>query len=184
MKYRLLIIGLVIIPFYSGFGQLDTKIYKKSKEIKLDSFNHKPFFAYESSLSIIYLDKNLVIKDIKKHLKNKKLCDLRRKNYHKILDKFSGDDSSFFVIHPTLPPDLLYMFGDIPDTDTITGYAPLDYYSRSLRADIMKNYIPPYGFTTQLDTSSLIHLEKYYDWMINDLVLKGKAMIFNKELQN
>jgi hypothetical protein len=179
-----LIIGLIIIPTIPGFCQINPKLYKQSKTIKLDSFENKPIFAYENSMAIIYLDKSMVIERVRKHLENKRLCNLRKINYNKILNHLSASDSSFFVIEPTMTPDLLLKYGGITKTDTMTGYVPLDYYAKVLKKDISTNYLPPYGYKIELDTLGKVHLDKYFIWMISDLALKGKAKIYNKQTKN
>lgn len=176
-------LGLFIVFSFSCYSQFNPRISRKIKHIKLNSFEAQSFFAYENSISIIYLDKYLLIKQIQKHLENRKLCDLRRKNYTKILSRLSNNDSSFFVIEPTMSPEELKLFG-LPNIDTITGYKPLDYYASKIKKDISINYVPPYGFNIELDTIGKIHLEKYFIWMISDLVLKGNAKIYNKESKN
>lgn len=179
-NYLILIIGIVIISSFQGLCQRNPKVDKKTKKINLVPLEQKPFFVYENSVSIIYLEKSLVLNSLRKNLENKELCPLRKANYTKIADRFEKDDSSFYVINPNLSPEILEGFGDIPDTDQLTGYFPLDYYTQTVKFSISTNFIPPYGYIPELDTSQMIRLEKYYEWMISELLLKGQAMVYNK----
>jgi hypothetical protein len=174
--HSLIFFGLLIFPFSSAFGQMYGKVDKKVEKIKLVAFDEKPYFVYENLVSIIYLEKDLVIKCIKTRLEDNELCELRRRNYNIILNDLTRNDSSFYTINPANAPT--------EDTKNIykeTGFFPLDYYSKLLRLNISKNYVAPYGYQVSMDTSNLINLKKYFDWMISDLVLKGQAKIFNKK---
>jgi hypothetical protein len=176
MKTHTIILGLLIIPFFSAFGQMYGKVDRKVEKIKLVTFDEKPFLVYENLVSIIYLDKDLVIKSIKTRLEDNELCELKRKKYNTILNDLTSKDSSFYAINPAEAPN-----EDTRNIDKETGFFPLDYYSKLVQLNISKNYVAPYGFKVSVDTSNLIHLKKYYDWMISDLVLKGKAKVFNKK---
>jgi hypothetical protein len=179
--YRIIItLSLLLISASSVIAQYNPKISRKTKTIKLNSSEIDAFFAYENSVSIIYLDKYLIQKQILKHLENKRLCDLRRINYSIILNRLSNNDSSLYVIEPTLSPHELGILG-MPEISTSTGYGPLDYYASKLKKSISTEYIAPYGFTIELETVGKIHLPKYFDWMISELVLEGKAKVYNKE---
>jgi hypothetical protein len=181
MKKYGLVIMLIIFFFDLGFSQLNPTIYQKTKKIKLSNIESKAYLAFENYSSIIYLDKRNVIDNLRKHLNNKMLCELRRLNYNKILQRLNSSDSCFFIIEPTMSPEILSTFGGLPNLDTITGYQPLDYYAERLQMNISKDYIPPYGFRIEIDTLGKSHLYKYYTWMISELVLNGKAKIYNKE---
>ena len=181
MKNFGLIIALIVVFSDFGFSQLNPEIQEKMKLIKLSNSEINTFLIYENSSSIIFLDKEKVIENIIKHLENKKLCELKRLNYNKILQRMKNSDSCFFVIEPTISPEILSMFGERPNLDTITGYKPLDYYSEKLKMNISKDFIPPYGFKIEMDTIGKSHLDKYYTWMISELVLDGNAKIYNKK---
>lgn len=177
MKTRtFLIIGLLVFPFLSVFSQRNVKIDRKVEKIKLVSFDAKPAFVYENLVSIIDLEKDLVIECIKTRLEDGQLCELRRKNYTLILKDLTKNDSSFYTINPAEAPSEM-----TDGMDTKTGYFPLDYYSKLVFFNISKNYIAPYGYMVSIDTSNLVHLKKCFDWMISDLVLKGQARIYNKK---
>jgi len=177
MKTRLIIFfGLLIVPFFSAFSQMYGKVDKKVEKIKLVSFDEKPFFVYENLVSIIYLEKDLVIKCIKTRLEDTELCQLRRKNYNTILRDLTKNDSSFYTINRAE-----VLTEETKDIDKETGFFPLDYYSKLVRFNISKDYVAPYGYKVSMDTLNLVHLTKYFDWMISDLVLKGQAKIFNKK---
>lgn len=180
MKTRtFLIIGLLIIPFHAAFSQMNGKIDKKVEDIKLATFDEKPFLVYENLVSIIYLEKSLVINCIKTRVDDKKLCELRRKKYNLILDNLTKNDSSCYIISPAVAPTEF--------TNSIKedyGYFPLDYYGKLVCFNVSKTYIAPYGYKVSTDTSSLMPVKKYFDWMISDLVRKGQAKIFNKKTGN
>ena len=180
MKTRtFLILALLIIPFHAAFSQMNGKIDKKVEQIKLVSFDEKPFLVYENLVSIIYLEKSTLINCIKTRLDDKKLCELRRKKYNLILDDLSKNDSSCYIISPATAPTEF--------TNSIKedyGYFPLDYYGKLVCFNVCKNYIAPFGYKVSTDTSNLMHIKKYFDWMISDVVLKGQAKIFNKKTGN
>ena len=180
MKTRtFLIIGLLIFPFLSAFCQWNEKIDKKTEKIKLVTLDEKPIFVYENIVSIIDLEKDRVIECIKKRLEDSELCELRRKNYNLILKDLTKNDSSFYIISQAEAPSEM-----TEGMDKKTGFFPLDYYSALVCFNISKKYIAPYGYTVSIDTSNIIHLKKYFDWMISDLVLKGQARIYNKKSGN
>jgi hypothetical protein len=180
MKTRtFLIIGFLIFSFLSAYCQWNEKIDKKTEKIKLVTFDEKPIFVYENIVSIIDLEKDQVIECIKKRLKDSDLCELRRKNYNAILKDLTKNDSSFYCISPAEAPSEM-----TEGMDKKTGFFPLDYYSTLVFFNISKKYTAPYGYTISIDTSNLIHLQKCFDWMISDLVLKGQARIYNKKSGN
>ena len=177
MKTRsLLIIGLLIIPFLSAFSQMNGKIDKEVEIINLVKLDEKPFFAYENLVSIIYLEKDLVINGIKTRLEDRTICELRRRNYNVALKNLTKNDSSFYIIIPSEAPT-----EETKDMDKEIGFFPLDYYSKLVCFNISKKFIAPYGYKVAMDTSNLIHLQKCFDWMISDLVIKGQAKIFNNK---
>lgn len=186
--YRLKQVIFVLLAFsgLTGYSQTNQKSlfnYPDAirKKIKMISFENKPFVVYENSLSIIYLDKNLIIDNLKKHLENNKLCDLRKENYNKILIRLSETDSSFYVIMPEKAPDSCYIYGDIPILDSIEVRKLLDLFSKNDTTYSSKDYIYPFGYKIKLDISQLAHLDMFYNWMLSELVLKGNAKIFNKQ---
>jgi len=179
-KYILLVSGFIIMNFLSVYCQTNLKIDKKIKNINLNYVEDKPYLAYENYVSIIYIEKSLIINNLKTHLKNKKLCDLRRKKYTIILNQLSKNDSSFYIIEPTMAPEMIKQLGININTDKNTGYFPVDYYASLFKLDISKNYIPPYGYNIELDTINKVSLKMYYSWMMSELILEGKAKIYNK----
>ena len=177
MKTRsFLIFGLLIFTFFSAFSQMYGKIDKKVENIRLVAFDEKPIFVYENLVSIIYLDKELVIESLLTRLDDSQLCPLKRKNYKMILKDLTDNDSSYYKINPAMAPS-----EETKGMDKKTGFFPLDYYSKLVCFNISKKYTAPYGYKVSIDTSNLIQLKKCYDWMISDLVLNGQAKIFNKK---
>jgi hypothetical protein len=160
-KYTILITGLLLFS-YNGYTQSDFQ--RKINKVKLSTINDTTDFAFENHLSIIYLEKKLVIQRIKEHLAYDRLCDLRRLNYNKILKTLSNNDSSFYVIEQAISPEILSRIGETSSLFVISG-----------------KYIPPYGFNIELDTLKKIHLSKYFTWMISDVVRDGRAKIYNKK---
>lgn len=167
MKTRsFLIFALLILTFLSAFSQMNGKIDKKVENIKLVAFDDKPIFVYENLVSIIYLEKELVIESLIKRLED----------YKMILKDLTENDSSFYKINPAEAPS-----EETKGMDKKTGFFPLDYYSQLVCFNISKKYIAPYGYKVSIDTSNLIQLKKCFDWMISDLVLNGQAKIYNKK---
>jgi hypothetical protein len=180
MSYRLLLKILFIFLTLSGYCQFDQSTLTR-KKIKLISFENKPFVAYENLLKIIYLDKEFVIDNIKKHLENSKLCSLRRENYTKILNQLTENDKSAYVIMPANTSTQILPNGDIPSIDSIELYKILDSYSKYDNKFNLKNYKWPYGYEIEVDTTNLVHLDNFFDWMLSELATKGYAKIYNKQ---
>jgi hypothetical protein len=155
---------------------MNGEIDKKVENIKLVAFEEGPTFVYENLVSIIYLEKDLIVKCIKTRLEDDQLCELRRKNYNMILKDLTENESSFYKINPAEAPS-----EETRGMDKKTGFFPLDYYSKLVCFNISKKFVAPYGYKVSIDTSNLIHLKKCFDWMISDLVLKGQAKIYNKK---
>jgi hypothetical protein len=180
MKKSGLFIALIIFCINIGFSHVSMGLEEEMKEIQLSPFESNSIFIYENYNSIIFLDKMKVIEKINKHLENVNLCEFRRLNYNNILQRMKNSDSSFYAIQPTISPDILAKMRISPDLNTNTGDKWLDYYAKKIKMDISRDYIPPFGYKIEIDTIGKSCLEKYYSWMISELVLDGDAKIYNK----
>ncbi|HNW98672.1 MAG TPA: hypothetical protein PKK00_09725 [Bacteroidales bacterium] len=185
MKHKQLIVSLVLACFLSSCVVYVLRSHKPkyiTKKIKLNNKNQDDYFVtYENRSAIIYLYKHDVVKLLEHKLKNKKLCEQRQLKYNELLKKIIALDKNAFVIIPSDKLPEMHDFKIKFDT-TKTAYAPLDYYAKSIAADINYNWIAPYGYVPQYtDTLNAVKFGDFYYWIAAQLILDGKAKVFRKE---
>lgn len=152
-----------------------------TKEIELKFDSNNGFIVYENINSVIFLDKEKALKVITERLKQKKLCQQRKIKYNKMLSIFKDSQSrNLFYFEKAINYELISK--DIPNINSTYSFAPLDFYSRSLKKDIVHEYEKPYGYKPYFtDTINSIKINNMYDWLVVDLLLKGKGKVYNKQ---
>jgi len=182
MKRYLILILTALIMNSCYYGFYNRKPKTTTKKIRLEkNYNPERLFTYENKSSVTYLDIQDIIGLLNKKLNDSKLCEQKRLKYQSLVDKLNSTRNDGFDIYPAMNPELLKE--SLPEFDsTKTGYAPLDFYTRGLGMDLTsKKWIPPYGFEPQfVDTLNADRYEGFYEWIITDLILKGKAQVLRK----
>lgn len=182
MRKFLILISIALFMNSCYYGFYNRKPKTTTKKIGLErNYNPERLFTYENKSSVTYLDIQDIIKLLNKKLDDKKLCEQKRLKYNSLVDRLNATENNGFYVYAAMNPELLKKL--LPEYDTtITGYVPMDFYSRGLGVDLTaENWIPPYGFEPIfVDTLNADRYERFYDWIITSLILKGKAQVLRK----
>ncbi len=178
---KILLILFIFITTSCSYIYHNHRMKTTTKEIELKFDSNNGFIVYENNNSVIFLDKEKALKVITERLKQKKLCQQRKIKYNKLLSIVKDSQGrNLFYFEKAIDYEVISK--DIPNINSTSGYAPLDFYSRSMKKDIVNEYEKPYGYKPYFtDTVNSIKINNMYDWLVYDLLLKGKGKVYNKQ---
>ena len=155
--------------FYPLKRQEINKKIKLRKDIPAENC-----ITYEDSTIFVYLNRNDILELLKNRINNSNLCPIKIERYKKLYDILDELNTNGYVIKPN---DLLDYKGYLFNLKSIDTFA----YSYESYLD---NYVlrTKYGFEPQFsDTVNSIKVKYFPDWIVTNLIVKGKATLIRKE---
>jgi len=185
MKIHILILfSLLAFLFYSCRLNSYNAVIKTNKKIKLWKKDiAEKTFIYENSVSITFVKVKDVVNILKTELRTKKLCLEKKENLEEYIQLLEETQGNFYVIEPDFKTLELQKRESINKTihkKYSVAQLPDDNRSKEFHVqDIIVN-----GFTPQYkDSLNTNRLLSFYSWTIPELIIKEKARVFNKEIQ-
>ena len=141
--------------------------YSTLKPIKIDTLlnTHERYIEFENKNSIITLSTLKVLNYAINKLNNDSLCNQKKKDLESLISTIRNQNNKFYKIEPEINP---------------STYKKFDYPNHR---DYEKNFIKPYGYAVELDSTNKIRLDILKDWIISDLSINGNCLVFDKRIR-
>lgn len=140
--------------------------YSTLTAIKIDTLlnTHERYIEFENKNSIIALSTITALNYAIKKLTDDSLCYQKKKDLESLITTIQNQNNGFYKIESAINP---------------STYKNLNYRNHR---DYEKNFIKPYGYAIEIDSTNKIRLDILKDWMISDLAINGNCLVFDKRI--
>ncbi len=170
MKNLSIIITIIILSSCKTTSEMSYREFSDSlsefrttKMIELDTNlnTYNKYIEFENRNSLIYISIDKLISYAQKR-RNDSICKSKKLVLSEIITKLTNSESNYYYIEKETTPE---------------QYKKLKYHNARL---YKKNFIEPYGYSSEIDTIGKFEIKNLKYWIISELCIEGNCLVVDK----
>lgn len=170
MKYLSIIITIIILSSCKTTSEMSYREfsdslseYRTTKMIELDTNlnTDKKYIEFENRNSLIYISIDKLI-SYAQNRRNDSICKPKKLLLSEIITRLTNSENNYYYIEKETTPE---------------QYKKLKYHNPRI---YRKNFIEPYGYSSEIDTTGKYEIKDLKYWIISELCIEGECLVLDK----